>query len=172
MGDKRLDGWTSTCNFHICYARIRTIRGSHLDGWSWIGNFLVWWRRVRATTVRHTDGDIGIAILALRRCASGRDTTSSGRSIDLPFIGTWKESDTDRVPRGVRSCCLNFRRDANWIEPSRHSGGSGQRDTSSGRMMLGLSGVWTVWHFVRMDGTVIDGRMDGMVQLYRQLTGN
>jgi len=30
-------------------------------------------------------------ILALRRRAFGRDTTSSGWLIDLPFLGTWKE---------------------------------------------------------------------------------
>jgi hypothetical protein len=41
-------------------------------------------------------------ILALRRYASERDTTSSGRLIDIPFLETWKESvnrlRTDRRP--------------------------------------------------------------------------
>jgi hypothetical protein len=45
---------------------------------------------------------IWTAILALWRLASGRDTTSSGRLIDLPFLGIWKESvnrsRTDRPP--------------------------------------------------------------------------
>jgi hypothetical protein len=34
-------------------------------------------------------------------------------------------------------------------EASRYSGGSGRKSTSSGRMMLGLSGVQTEWHVVR-----------------------
>jgi hypothetical protein len=33
------DGWTTTHNFHICYARVRTMRGNRPDGWSRIGNF-------------------------------------------------------------------------------------------------------------------------------------
>jgi len=39
-------------------------------------------------------------------------------------------------------------------------------------MMLGLSGVRTVWHFVWTDGTVTDGRPDGMAQSSGRLTGN
>jgi len=105
--------------------------------------------------VSRPDDDIWIAILALRRHASGRDTTSSGRLIDLSFIETWKESETGRVLRGVQTCCRNVRTDGSWIEPSRHSGGSGWKCTSSGWMMLGLTDVQTVWHVVRMDGTVV-----------------
>jgi hypothetical protein len=63
----------------------------------------------------------------------------------------------------------------NWrgvTDPSRHSGGSGRRDTSSERMMLGLSGVRTVWHVVRTDGTVTDGRPDRMARSSGRLTGN
>jgi hypothetical protein len=146
--------------------------GSRPNGWSRIGNFLLWWTRVRTTAVRRPDGDIWIVILALRRRASRRDTTSSRRLIDLPFIGIWKESETVRVLRGVRTCCWNVRTDASWIEPSRHSGGSGRRDTSSGRMMLGLSGVQTVWHVVRTDGTVTDGSPDVMALSSGRLTGN
>jgi hypothetical protein len=66
-------------------------------------------------------------ILALRRRLSGRDTTSSERLIDLSFIGTWKESETGLVPRGVRMGCLAVRTDASWIETSRLSGGSGRK---------------------------------------------
>jgi hypothetical protein len=43
---------------------------------------------------------------------------------------------------------------------------------SSGQMMLGLYGVQTVWHVVRMDGTVTDGRSDGMARSSGRLTGN
>jgi len=125
-------------------------------------NFLLWWPRVRTKAVWRPDGCIWIAIPALWRRASERDTTSSGRLIDLPFIGTWKESETVRVQRGVRTGCLDIWTDASWTEPSRHSGWSGRKCTSSERMMLGLSGVQTVWHVVRTDETVTDGRPDGM----------
>jgi len=155
MGDERPDGWTSTLNFHICYARVWTMRGSRPDGWSRIGNFHISCTHVWTNTDRRLDGDIWITILALRRRASRRDTTSSGRSNNLSFIGTWKESETGRVPRGVRTCFWDVRTDASWIEPSRHSGGSGRKCTSSRRMMLGLIGVRTVWHVVWTDGTVV-----------------
>jgi hypothetical protein len=39
-------------------------------------------------------------------------------------------------------------------EASRYSGGSGRKSTSSGRMMLGLLGVRTVWHVIQTAGTV------------------
>jgi hypothetical protein len=148
MGDERPDGCTSTRNFHIYYARVRTMRGSRPNGWSRIGKFHINCTRVWTKADWRPDGDIWFTILALRRSTSGRDTTSSGRLIDLSFIGTWKESKTGRVPRGVRTCCWDFRTDASWIETSRNSGGSG-------RMMLGLTGVRTVWHVFRTDGTVV-----------------
>jgi len=51
---------------------------------------------------RCPDGSFWTAILTLRRYASGRYTTLSRRFIDLPFLGTWKESvnrsRTDRHP--------------------------------------------------------------------------
>jgi hypothetical protein len=149
MRDERSDSWTSTRNFHICYARVRTMRGSRPNGWSRIGNFHISCTRVRTKTDRHPDKDIWIAILVLRRRASGRDTTLSGRLDDLSFTGTWKVSETGRVPRGVRTCCWNVRTDASWIEPSRHSGGTGRKCTSSGRMILGLTAIRTIWHVVR-----------------------
>jgi hypothetical protein len=90
----------------------------------------------------------------------------------FPFLELGKKSETDRVLRGVQTCCWNVRTDASWIEPSRHSGGSRRRDTLSGRMMLGLSGVRTVWHVVRTDGTMTDGRPDGMARSSGRLTGN
>jgi hypothetical protein len=91
MVDERPDGYSSTHNFHIYNSRVRTMIGSRPDGWSRIGNFLLWWTHVRTTAVRRSDGDIWNAILTLRRRASGRDTTSSRRLIDIPFLGTWKE---------------------------------------------------------------------------------
>jgi hypothetical protein len=131
------------------------MRGSRPDGWSPIGNFYISWTRVRTKADWRPEGDIWIAILALRRRASGRDTTSFGRLNNLSFIETWKEFETGRVPRGVRTCCWNVRTDASWIKPSRHSGGFGRKCTSSGRMMLVLFGVRTVWHVFRTDGTMV-----------------
>jgi len=155
MGDERPDGWTSTPNFHICYARVWTMIGSHPDGWSGIGNFHISCTRVRIKADWRPDGDIWIEILALKRRASGRDTTLSGRLIDLSFIRTWKESETGQVPRGVRTGCWGVRTVASWIETFRHNGGSERKSTSSGRMMLGLSGVRTVWHIIWTDGTEV-----------------
>jgi hypothetical protein len=90
----------------------------------------------------------------LRRRASGWDTTSSGRLIDLPFIRTWKESEAGRVQRGVRTGCWVVWTDASWTETSLTSGGSRRKWTSSEWILLGLSGLWTVWHVVRTDGIV------------------
>jgi hypothetical protein len=172
MGDERPDGYSSTRNFHIYNARVRTMIGSRPDGWSRIGNFLLWWTCVPTTVVRRLDGDIWITILSLRRRASGRDTTSSGRLIDLPFIGTWKESETVRVLRGIRTCCWKVRTDASWIEPSRHSGGSGRRDTSSERMMLVcLASGRDDTSSERMKQWT-DRRPDGMARSSGRLTGN
>jgi hypothetical protein len=129
MGDERQDAWTSTRNFQICYAHVRTMIGSRPDGWSFIDNFHIRCTRIRTEADWCPDGDIWIVILALRRRASGRDTTSSERLIDLSFIGTWKDSETGRVPRSVRMGCWDVHTDASWIETSRHSGGSGRRCT-------------------------------------------
>jgi hypothetical protein len=155
MGDERSEGWTSTRNFYIWCARVRTIIGSRPDGWSRIGNFLLWWTWVRTTAVRRPNGDIWIAILALRRRASRRDTTSFGRLIDISFIGTWKESETVRVLRGVRTCCWNVecpdgetRRADGWcfdcLESERYG-------TSSERMEQWQMDVRTGW-LDRLDG--------------------
>jgi len=113
-GDKRPDGNSSTHNFHICNASVRTIRGSRPDGWSRINNFHISCTRVRIKADWRPDGDIWIAILTLRRHASERETTLSGRLIDLPFLGTWKESETGWVLRGVWTCCWNVWTDASW----------------------------------------------------------
>jgi hypothetical protein len=129
--------------------------GSCPDGWSRIGNFHISCMRVRTKSDWRPDCEIWIAIYTLRRRASGRDTTSSERLNDLSFIWTWKESEIGRVPRGVWTGCLNVQTDGSWIEPSQHSGGSERKCTSSRRMMLGLTGVRTVWYVVRTYGTVV-----------------
>jgi hypothetical protein len=137
MGDDSPDSYSSTRNFHNGNARVRTMIGSRPDGWSRIGNFLLWCTRVRTTAVRRSDGHIWIAILALRRRASGRDTTSSGRLIDLPFLRTWKEirnwSSAERRPdmllKRPDGCKLAQKLlDTVW--------GSDGMNTSSGQMIL------------------------------------
>jgi hypothetical protein len=143
------------------------MRGRRPDGWSRIGNFLLSCTHVRTKADWRPDHDIWIAILALRRRASRQDTTSTGRLIDLPFIGTWKESETVRVLIGVQTGCWDVRTDASWIEASRYSVGSEWKRYVVRTDDAGLSGVrsgWTRrpdgwnsgqmgvrtrWHFVR-----------------------
>jgi len=119
------------------------MRGRRPDGWSRIDNFHISCTRVRTKAIRRLDGDIWIVILALRRHSSRRDTTSSGRLIDLPFLGTWKESKTVRKLRGVRTFYWNVQTDASWIEASRYSEESGRKE----RRPDGW--CWSVW---RPDG--------------------
>jgi hypothetical protein len=173
MGDERPDGYSSTRNFHISNARVRTMIGSRPDGWSQINNFLLWCTRVRTTAVRRPDGHIWIAILALRRQASGRDTTLSGRLIDLPFLGTWKEirnwSSTGRYPdmllKRLDRCKLAQKLlDTVW--------GPDGMNTSSGRMMLVcLASGRDDTSFRRMEQWTV-GLPDGMARSSRRLTWN
>jgi hypothetical protein len=106
MGDERPDGYSSSRNFHIGNACVRTMIGKRPDGHIWI------------------------AILALKRRASGR-------LIDLPFLGTWKEirnwSSTGRRPdvllKRPDGCKLAQKLlDTLW--------GPDRMNTSSRRMML------------------------------------
>jgi hypothetical protein len=151
MGDEGSNCNSSTRNFHICNARVRTMRSSHPDGWSRIGNFLLWWTRVQTIAIRRPDGYIWIEILALRRCASRRDTTSSGRLIDLPFLGTWKEienwSSTERhsdvLLKRPDGCKLAQKLlDTVW--------GPDGMNTFFGRMMLICLGGPDGWHSGQM----------------------
>jgi len=140
MGDEHPDGYSSTHNFNICNARVRTMIGSRPDGWSRIGNFLLWWTRVRTTTVRRPDGDIRIVLLALRRRASGRDTTSSGRLLDLPFLGTCKEiwnwSSTERRPNVLLKRPDGFKLDRTF---------STQWRVRTERHVVRTDDAWSVW---------------------------
>jgi hypothetical protein len=155
MGDWHPDGYSSTRNFHISNARVWTMISSSPDCWSRIGNFLLWCTSVRTTAVRRLEGHFWIAILALRRRTSGRDTTSSGRLIDLPFLRTWKEirnwSSTGRCldillkrPDGCKLAQKLL--DTVW-GPDGMNTSSGRDDTSSGRMKQRT-----------------DGRLDGIVE--------
>jgi hypothetical protein len=90
------------------------MRGRRPDGWSRIGNFLNWWARVRTKADWRPDVDIWIAILALFMIASGRETTSSERCVNLPINWTWKESETVRVLKGVRTGCWKVWTNASW----------------------------------------------------------
>jgi hypothetical protein len=152
--DGRPVGWSSTRNFHICGMDVWTMIGRHPDSWSWIHNFHISCMRVRTMADWRSNCWIWIAIPALRRSASGQESTSSGRLHQTSHSWTWKESEawsnTERHPRAAETSG----RMQTGTKASRYSGGSRQKSTSSGRMMLGLSGVQTVWHVVRTDGTV------------------
>jgi hypothetical protein len=68
---------------------------------------------------------------------SERDTTSSGRLIDLPFLGTWKESVNrlriDRRPDVLLKCPDGASWHRSFSIRCRFPDG---RSTSSGQMML------------------------------------
>jgi hypothetical protein len=81
------------------------MRGRRPDGWSEIVNYHIRCTSVRTTAVRRSNGQIQTGILALWTHASGRDTTSSGRLIDLPFLEFGKNQGTVRELIGVRTCC-------------------------------------------------------------------
>jgi hypothetical protein len=173
LSDERPDSYSSTSNFHIGNACVRTMIGSRLDGWSRIGNFLLWCTRVQTTSVRRPDGHIWIAILALRRLASRRDTTSSRQLTDLPFLGTWKEirswSSTGRrsdvLLKRLDGCKLAQKLlDTVW--------GPDGMNTSFGRMMLVcLASERDDTSSGRMEQWT-DGHPDGMAQSSGRLTGN
>jgi len=170
----RPDGCTSAAsNFLIRLSSVRTMGDGHPDGYSLTRNFHISNVRVRTTAVRRPNGHIWIAILALSRRASGRDTTLSWWLIDLPFLGTWKEirnwlstgTCPDMLLKRLDGCKLAQKLlDTVWgLDRMNTSSGrmmlvclaSGRDDTSSGRMEQ-----WT------------DGRPDGMARSSGRLTGN
>jgi hypothetical protein len=66
---------------------------------------------------------------------------------NLPLNWTWKEFEANRSLRGVRT-------DASWNSSFSKQWRPGRKYTSSRRMILGMSGVRTIWHIVQTDGTV------------------
>jgi len=130
------------------------MRGRLPDGWSRIVSYHIRCTSVRTTAVRRSDGEIQTAILALWTHASGRDTTSSGRLIDLPFLEFGKNQWTVRELIGVRTCCWDVWTDQAGTETSRYSEVSGRKKHVVRTDDAGLSGVRTVWHIVRTDGAV------------------
>jgi hypothetical protein len=155
MGDELPDGYSSTCNFHISNASVRTMIGSRPDIWSRIGNFLLRCTLVRTTAVRRLDDHIWIAILTLRRRASERETTLSGRLIDLPFLGTWKEiKNWSSTGEASGHAAETSGRMQAGTETSRYSMGSGRNEHFVRMDNAGRSSVRTGWHVVRTNGTV------------------
>jgi hypothetical protein len=119
------------------------------------------------------DGCIWIAILALCMSASGQESTPSGRLHQSSLIWTWKENLKliDHWTSSGRATEMSRRMQVG-IEASRYSEESGKKFTSSGRMMLGLSGVRTVWHVVRTAG-IVDRWASGLDDTSSgQLAGN
>jgi hypothetical protein len=87
--------------------------------------------------------------------ASGWESTSPGRLHQSSLIWTWKENLKliDHWTSSGRAAETSGRMQVG-TEASRYSEGSGRKYTSSGRMMLDLSGILTEWHVVQTDGTV------------------
>jgi hypothetical protein len=136
------------------------MRGSRPDSWSRIVSYHIRCTRVWTTAVRCPDGSFWTAILALRRYASERDTTSSRRLIDLPFLELGKNQWTVRELIGVWTCCWNVRTDQVCIEASRCGVGVRTEETRrSNRWCLSVwrpdrwnsrqMGVQTGWHIVQ-----------------------
>jgi hypothetical protein len=95
----------------------------------------------------------------------GRESTSSERLDQSSLIWTWKENLKliDQWTSSGQAAETSWRIQAG-IEASRYSGGSEQKSTLSGWMMLGLSVIRTEWHVVRTDDSLdrwASGR-DGM----------
>jgi hypothetical protein len=156
MLDERSDGWTSTRNFHISYARVRTMKGRRPDGWSRICNFLISCTRVRTKADWRPDRDIWIAILALWRHASGRDTNIVRTDVSIfPYFELGKNLKLVDHWRSSGRAAETFERMQAGTEASRYSIGSGRYGTSSGRLEL-----------------LTDGHPDGMARSSRRLTGN
>jgi len=164
MGDERLDGWTSTRNFHICYLRGRTMKGSRPDGWSRIGNFLNCWMRVRTKVDCRPDGYIWIVILVLCKSASGPRLTVVRTVIFelrfLPYLRARLDGNPRR-PDGWSNLPLNelgknLKLIDHWeasrwaaetsgrmqagIEASRYSGASGRKVH-----VVRTDDAWSVW---------------------------
>jgi hypothetical protein len=166
MGDERPDGWTSTRNFHICYARVRTMVRSHPDGWSRIGNFLNCWTRVRTKANRRPDGDIWIVILALCMSLSRRESTSLGRlkqsSLKLNLERIWSWSIIDRCPDRLLRCLDECKLEQKLLDTVK---GPNEKLRRPNGWCLVWLGVRTVRHVVQTDGTVDKwaSRRDGTI---------
>jgi hypothetical protein len=103
----------------------------------------------------HPNSCIWITILALCMSAFGQESTSSGRLHQSSLIWTWKENLKliDHWTSSGRAAETSGQMQAG-TEAYRCSEGSRRKYTSSRWMMLGLSGLRTVWYVVQMDGTV------------------
>jgi len=144
MGDERPDGWTSTRNFHICYALVRTkavFKTIEVESAIFITIERV--SGPRLTDVRTVIFELGFLPYVWAH-PDGNPRRPDGWS-NLPLNWTWKESGADRSLRGVRTGFWDVRTDASWNS-------SFSNQWRSERMMLGLSGVRTEWHIGRTDG--------------------
>jgi hypothetical protein len=137
--------------------------GSRPDCWSRIFNFLLWCTRVRTTAVKRPDGHIWIAILALRRRASGRLTDLSfswNLERNQKLIEYWEASGHAAETSGRMQA---------GTETSRYSMGSGRNEHFVRTDDAGLSSVRTGWHVVWTDGIVdrwASGRLTGNLEFF------
>jgi hypothetical protein len=86
--------------------------------------------------------------------ASGQESTSSGRCINLPIFWTCKESEADRSLMDVWTGCWDVRTNASWNRSFLI-----QWRVRTERYVIrtddaGLSSVRTVWHVVQTNGAV------------------
>jgi hypothetical protein len=141
MIGRRPDGWSWICNFLIRCTRIRTKLTVVLTNVFELRFLPYVWARPDGNP-RRPDGCINLTLFELGKNLKLIDHwTSSGRAAE----------SSGRMQAGTKAF--------------RYSGESGRKYTSSGRMMLYLYSVRTVWHVVRTDGTVDRwaSRRDGTV---------
>jgi hypothetical protein len=134
------------------------MRCKRLDGWSRIGNFLNWWARVRTVIF-----ELRFFPYLWVRPEGVSIFPYSELGKNLKLIDHWWTSG--------RAAEMSGRMQAG-TEASRHSIGSGRKDTSSRRMILVCLVSGRDEHVVRTEGTVdtwTSGRDDTS---FGRLTGN
>jgi hypothetical protein len=110
--------------------------------------------------------------LALRSSTPRRESTSSEQLQQSSHIWFWKENMKLDHWESSRWAAETSRRMQAGTEASRCRGRFGLESTSSGWMMLCLSGVRTVWHIVRTAGTMDRWASGWDDTSSRQLVGN
>jgi hypothetical protein len=166
MGDEHPNGWSSTRNFHICYASVRTMIGSRPDGWSWIGNFLNWWTRVWTKADCRPDGDIWIVILTLCMSASGRLKQSSFK-LNLERIWSW--SISERRPNGLLRCPDGCKLEQKLLDTVVRPNGKSRRPDGWCLVCRASKRYGTSFGWMEQ---WTNGRPDRMARSSRRLTGN
>jgi hypothetical protein len=139
-GDGRPDGWSSTRNFHIYCARVRTMKGRRLA---------VEVKSAISISIERPSGLLNWncdSCLKEKRVRTEIHVVRTVVAI-FPYIILERIGSLIEYWRASGQAAESSGRMQAGLEASRCSEGSE-------RMMLGLSGVRTVWHVVRTDGIV------------------